>query len=321
MWILFQNKNTKNSIHIFIFVTNRIISNMLSITPKELTPVQVQAYLQAAVGPRPIALASTIDEDGNANLSPFSFFNIFSSNPPILIFSPARRVRNNTIKHTLINAEATKEVVINIVNYDIVQQISLASTEYGDGVDEFVKAGLTKVKSDVVKPYRVAESPVQLECKVNQIVPLGTEGGAGNLVICEVVKIHIHEHILNENGAIDQAKIDLVARMGGNWYTRANAGMFEVEKPLTTLGIGVDSVPEEIKKSDIFVGNDLGKLGNIEHIPTIEEVSAFLNDNQEIKILLESNNTEEIYKKAKELLDNDKVLDAWKIIVSIQNKN
>ncbi len=294
---------------------------MLSITPKELTPVQVQAYLQAAVGPRPIALASTIDEDGNANLSPFSFFNIFSSNPPILIFSPARRVRNNTIKHTLINAEATKEVVINIVNYDIVQQISLASTEYGDGVDEFVKAGLTKVKSDVVKPYRVSESPVQLECKVNQIVPLGTEGGAGNLVICEVVKIHIHEHILNENGAIDQAKIDLVARMGGNWYTRANAGMFEVEKPLTTLGIGVDSVPDEIKKSDIFVGNDLGKLGNIEHIPTIEEVSAFLNENQEIKILLESNNTEEIYKKAKELLDNDKVLDAWKIIVSIQNKN
>ncbi|RRJ88944.1 flavin reductase family protein [Paenimyroides tangerinum] len=294
---------------------------MLSITPKELTPVQVQAYLQAAVGPRPIALASTIDEDGNANLSPFSFFNIFSSNPPILIFSPARRVRNNTIKHTLINAEATKEVVINIVNYDIVQQISLASTEYGDGVDEFVKAGLTKVKSDVIKPYRVAESPVQLECKVNQIVPLGTEGGAGNLVICEVVKIHIHEHILNENGAIDQAKIDLVARMGGNWYTRANAGMFEVEKPLTTLGIGVDSVPDEVKKSDIFVGNDLGKLGNIEHIPTIEEVSAFLNDNQEIKSLLDSNNTEEIYKKAKELLDNDKVLDAWKIIVSIQNKN
>lgn len=317
MLIIFQIKNTKNSIHIFIFVTNRIISNMLSITPKELTPVQVQAYLQAAVGPRPIALASTIDENGNANLSPFSFFNIFSSNPPILIFSPARRVRNNTIKHTLINAEATKEVVINIVNYDIVQQISLASTEYGDGVDEFVKAGLTKVVSDVVKPYRVAESPVQLECKVNQIVPLGTEGGAGNLVICEVVKIHIHEHILNENGAIDQAKIDLVARMGGNWYTRANAGMFEVEKPLTTLGIGVDSVPEEIKKSDIFVGNDLGKLGNIEHIPTTEEVSAFLNDNQEIKKLLDSNNTEEIHKKTKELLDNDKVLDAWKIIVSI----
>jgi len=294
---------------------------MLSITPKELTPVQVQAYLQAAVGPRPIALASTIDEEGNANLSPFSFFNIFSSNPPILIFSPARRVRNNTIKHTLMNADATKEVVINIVNYDIVQQISLASTEYGDGIDEFIKAGLTKVTSDVVKPYRVAESPVQLECKVNQIVPLGTEGGAGNLVICEVVKIHIDEHILNENGVIDQVKIDLVARMGGNWYTRANTGMFEVEKPLTTLGIGVDSVPEEIKKSNIFVGNDLGKLGNIEHIPTTEEVSAFLNDNQEIKKLLENNKTEEIYKKAKELLDYDKVLDAWKIIVSIQNKN
>lgn len=294
---------------------------MISITPKELTPVQVQAYLQAAVGPRPIALASTVDENGNANLSPFSFFNIFSSNPPILIFSPARRVRNNTIKHTLINAEATKEVVINIVNYDIVQQISLASTEYGDGIDEFIKAGLTKVASDVVKPFRVAESPVQLECKVNQIVPLGTEGGAGNLVICEVLKMHINENILNENGGIDQAKIDLVARMGGNWYTRANAGMFEVEKPLTTLGIGVDSVPEEIKKSDIFVGNDLGKLGNIEQTPTSEEVFAFLNENQDIKMHLENNNTKEIYKKAKELLDADQVLDAWKIIVSIQNKN
>lgn len=294
---------------------------MLSIIPKELTPVQVQAYLQAAVGPRPIALASTLDENGNANLSPFSFFNIFSSNPPILIFSPARRVRNNTIKHTLINAEATKEVVINIVNYDIVQQISLASTEYGDGIDEFIKAGLTKVASDVVRPFRVAESPVQLECKVNQIVPLGTEGGAGNLVICEVLKMHINENILNENGGIDQAKIDLVARMGGNWYTRANAGMFEVEKPLTTLGIGVDSVPEEIKKSDIFVGNDLGKLGNIEQTPTSEEVFAFLNENQDIKMHLENNNTKEIYKKAKELLDADQVLDAWKIIVSIQNKN
>lgn len=294
---------------------------MLSITPKELTPVQVQAYLQAAVGPRPIALASTIDENGNANLSPFSFFNIFSSNPPILIFSPARRVRNNTIKHTLINAEATKEVVINIVNYDIVQQISLASTEYGDGIDEFVKAGLTKVTSDVVKPFRVAESPVQLECKVNQIVPLGSEGGAGNLVICEVVKMHIHEHILNEKGVIDQAKIDLVARMGGNWYTRANAGMFEVEKPLTTLGIGVDSIPEEIKKNNIFVGNDLGKLGNIEHIPTQNEVNAFLIENQDIKSLIAQQNKEEIYKKAKELLDADQVLDAWKIIVSIQNKN
>lgn len=291
---------------------------MLSITPQELTPAQVQAYLQAAVGPRPIALASTIDQNGMPNLSPFSFFNIFSSNPPILIFSPARRVRNNTIKHTLINAEATKEVVINIVNYDIVQQISLASTEYGDGVDEFLKSGLTKIASDLVKPFRVAESPVQLECKINKIVPLGTEGGAGNLVICEVIKIHIQDEILNANGAIDQHKIDLVARMGGNWYTRANQGMFEVEKPLTTLGIGVDSIPEEIKKNNIFVGNDLGKLGNIEHIPTLEEVSLFLDENQDIKTFKENNQTEEIYKKAKELLDSDKVLDAWKAIVSIQ---
>lgn len=291
---------------------------MLSLTPKELTTVQVQAYLQAAIGPRPIALASTIDENGNANLSPFSFFNLFSSNPPILIFSPARRVRNNTIKHTLINVETTKEVVINIVNYSIVQQISLASTEYGDGVDEFLKAGLTKVASDLVQPFRVAESPVQLECKVNQIVPLGTEGGAGNLVICEVIKIHIQDEVLNANGAIDQHKIDLVARMGGNWYTRANEGMFEVEKPLSTLGIGVDSIPEEVKKNNIFVGNDLGKLGNIEHIPTPEEINLFLNENQDIKSFKDNNQTQEIYKKAKEFLDANLVLEAWKTIVSIQ---
>ena len=168
---------------------------MLSIDPKELTAVQTQAYLQGAVGPRPIAFASTVDEEGNPNLSPFSFFNLFSSNPPILVFSPARRVRNNTVKHTLLNCEATKEVVVNIANYDMVQQLSLSSTEYGDGVDEFIKSGFTKLPSDVVKPFRVAESPVQLECKVNDIIALGDQGGAGNLIICEVVKIHISHHL------------------------------------------------------------------------------------------------------------------------------
>lgn len=194
---------------------------MLSIDPKELTAVQTQAYLQGAVGPRPIAFASTVDEEGNPNLSPFSFFNLFSSNPPILVFSPARRVRNNTVKHTLLNCEATKEVVVNIANYDMVQQLSLSSTEYGDGVDEFIKSGFTKLPSDVVKPFRVAESPVQLECKVNDIIALGDQGGAGNLIICEVVKIHICEAVLDDKGVIDQHKIDLIARMGGNWYTRA----------------------------------------------------------------------------------------------------
>jgi len=289
---------------------------MLSIQPKDLTPVQVQAYLQAAVGPRPIAFASTIDENGTPNLSPFSFFNIFSSNPPILIFSPARRVRNNTIKHSLINAEATKEVVINIVNYDMVQQTSLASTEYADGVDEFIKAGFTKLASDLVKPFRVAESPVQLECKVQNIVPLGTEGGAGNLVICEVIKMHISEDILTESGSIDQHKIDLVARMGGNWYTRANNGMFEVEKPLTTLGIGVDALPEDVKKNPIFVGNDLGRLGNVEHLPTAEEVMAFKAEHQDVKVFSENQQTEELYKKAKWFLEQNDVLAAWKTILS-----
>jgi len=289
---------------------------MLSIHPKDHTPVQIQAYLQAAVGPRPIAFASTVDENGTPNLSPFSFFNIFSSNPPILVFSPARRVRNNTIKHTLINAEATKEVVINVVNYDMVQQTSLASTEYGDGVDEFVKSGFTKLASDIVKPFRVAESPVQLECKVQNIIPLGTEGGAGNLIICEVVKIHISESILSDNGSIDQQKIDLVARMGGNWYTRANDGLFEVEKPLTTLGIGVDALPEDVKKNTIFVGNDLGRLGNVEHLPTTEEITAFKSENQDVKVFSENNQTEELYKKAKWFLEQDDVLSAWKTILS-----
>ncbi len=289
---------------------------MLTLDPKELTPVQIQAYMQGAVGPRPIAFASTIDADGNANLSPFSFFNLFSSNPPILIFSPARRVRNNTIKHTLINAKATEEVVINIANYDMVQQVSLASTEYGDGIDEFVKAGFTKVPSEVVKPYRVAESPVQFECKVQQIVPLGTEGGAGNLIICEVVRIHINKDILDSDGKIDQHKIDLIARMGGNWYTRATPGMFEVEKPLTTLGIGVDALPEDVKKSPIFVGNDWGKLGNVENLPTAEEIIQFKADNPDIAVFAENGQFDDLYKRAKQYLDHNDVLLAWKTILS-----
>lgn len=289
---------------------------MLSINPADLTPVQVQAYLQGAVGPRPIAFASTVDEEGNPNLSPFSFFNLFSSNPPILVFSPARRVRNNTVKHTLLNCETTKEVVVNIANYDMVQQLSLSSTEYGDGVDEFIKSGFTKLASDVVKPFRVAESPVQLECKVNDIIALGDQGGAGNMIICEVVKIHISEDVLDSKGGIDQHKIDLIARMGGNWYTRATPGMFEVEKPLTTLGIGVDAIPEDAKKSGIFAGNDLGILGNVEVLPTPNEVEAFLNENSQIKNWKNDNNKELIYKKAKEFLSENDVTSAWKTILA-----
>lgn len=289
---------------------------MLTINPKEFTPVQLQGYLQGAIGPRPIAFASTVDANGTPNLSPFSFFNLFSSNPPILVFSPARRVRNNTTKHTLINCEATKEVVINIVNYDIVQQVSLSSTEYPEGVNEFEKSGLTMLASDIVKPFRVAESPVQLECKVNDIVALGTEGGAGNLVICEVVKIHIDEAILDEKGNIDQHKIDLVARMGGNWYTRANMGMFEVEKPLTTLGIGVDTIPDFIKENSIFNGNDLGKLGNIEVIPNEEEIAIFVQENFSVKAVLSSDDELKRFQLAKDYLDKNEALTAWKVLLA-----
>lgn len=289
---------------------------MITIDPKEISTVKLNGYLQSAVAPRPIAFASTISASGKPNLSPFSFFNVFSSNPPILIFSPARRVRDNTTKHTLENVKATKEVVINIVNYDIVQQVSLSSTEYADGVDEFLKSGLTKIPSDVVTPFRVAESPVQFECKVNDVIALGTEGGAGNLVICEVVKIHIHESVLDENGMIDQHKIDLVSRLGNNWYSRVNAGLFEVAKPLTTLGIGVDAIPDFVKESGVFDGNDLGKLGNVEALPTTEEVRIFVNENFAVKGVLSADDLLKKHQKAKEYIDNNEVLAAWKVLLA-----
>jgi flavin reductase (DIM6/NTAB) family NADH-FMN oxidoreductase RutF len=289
---------------------------MISIDPKSIETAKLQGYLQGSVGPRPIAFASTVDEDGNPNLSPFSFFNVFSANPPILVFSPARRVRDNSIKHTLINCEATKEVVINVVNFDLVQQTSLASTEYADGVNEFEKSGLTAVASDLVKPFRVKESPVQFECKVNQIIPLGTEGGAGNLILCEVVRIHIDEAILDENGSIDQYKIDLVSRLGGNWYSRSNQGLFEVPKPLSTLGIGVDAIPKHVKESSVFDGNDLGKLGNVEALPTTEEVSIFVKQNFSVKAVLSSDDVEKVHLEAKKYLNDNDVLSAWKVLLA-----
>jgi flavin reductase (DIM6/NTAB) family NADH-FMN oxidoreductase RutF len=291
---------------------------MLSIDPKDISPVKLQGYLQSAVAPRPIAFASTLDENGIPNLSPFSFFNVFSSNPPILIFSPARRVRNNTVKHTLINAQNTKEVVINVVNYDIVQQMSLSSTEYPDGVNEFIKSGLTMLPSDVVKPFRVAESPVQFECKVNDVIALGDQGGAGNLVICEVVKIHINEAVLDKDGVIDQHKIDLVARMGANWYSRSNVGMFEVEKPLTTLGVGVDAIPNFVKESPFFNGNDLGKLGNVEAIPTEEEIAIFVQSNFTVKAVLSADDELKKQRLAKDFLDQNDTIGAWKVLLAKQ---
>ncbi|NND16383.1 MAG: flavin reductase family protein [Eudoraea sp.] len=292
------------------------MSSFKSIAPSELTTQQLHGYLLGAVGPRPIAFASTMDLDGNPNLSPFSFFNVFSANPPILIFSPARRVRNNTTKHTLQNAEETYEVVINIVNFDMVHQMSLSSTEYPDGVNEFVKSGLTMLPSDEVKPFRVAESPVQFECKVIRIEALGGEGGAGNLIICEVVKVHINEEVLSEEGSIDPFRIDQVARMGGNWYTRAVSGLFEVPKPLSSLGIGVDSIPEDIRNSNILTGNDLGKLGNIETLPTQEEIDDYMASDHEIRGLVSSDDTTQIHARAQNYLKENDVLSAWKVLLA-----
>ncbi len=293
---------------------------MLTINPSEHSVPKIHQYLLGAVAPRPIALASTIDKDGNPNLSPFSFFNVFSANPPILIFSPARRGRDNTTKHTYHNAKDMREVVINVVNFDMVQQVSLASCEYGAGVNEFVKSGLTPLKSDLVKPFRVAESPVQFECVVKEVVELGDQGGAGNLIICEVKLIHINENILAEDGNIDQDKIDLVGRLGRDWYTRASGdALFVVEKPNQKLGIGVDAIPAVIRNSMVLTGNDLGKLGNINSLPEPEEVEAAAT-NYNLRSILNSQadgmeKREELHILAKKLLDENHVLEAWKVLL------
>ena len=289
---------------------------MVSITASEVPTARLHGYLLGAVGPRPIAFASTIDGRNRPNLSPFSFFNVFSSNPPILIFSPSRRVRDNSTKHTLENVLNNMEVVINVVNYDMVQQMSLASTEYGQGENEFIKSGLTMLASDMVKPFRVAESPVQFECKVVKVEPLGKEGGAGNLIFSEVLKIHVDADILDENGTIDQYKIDQVARMGGNWYSRANMGLFEVPKPLSNLGIGVDQIPEQIRLSNVLTGNDLGMLGNVEKLPSSEEVMKYVDDNVDVRSILSAGDKALLHTKAQELLKNKDVLSAWKVLLA-----
>jgi len=292
---------------------------MLSINVKDLTPAELQNYLQHAIAPRPICFASTIDKEGHVNLSPFSFFNLFSSNPPIVVFSPARRVRDNTTKHTLQNVLEVPEVVINIVDYDMVQQTSLASCEYPKGTSEFTKAGFTEQKATMIAPPMVKESKIKLECKVNQVIPLGTGGGAGNLVIAEVLMMHIDESVLNEQGKIDQRKLDLVARLGGNWYTRANAStIFEVEKPNTQLGIGVDALPATIRNSKILTGNHLGQLANVNVLPFVDP--AFHDDTLKNIIQYYSINPDEMEKElhtyAKELLDNGKVNEAWQVLLS-----
>ncbi|GAB4326897.1 MAG: flavin reductase family protein [Flammeovirgaceae bacterium] len=284
---------------------------MKTIVPQEISTLELQGYMQSAIAPRPIAFASTIDREGNVNLSPFSFFNMFSTNPPILIFSPARRVRDNTTKHTLENAMEVPEVVINVVNYSLVEQTSLASTEYDKGVNEFIKAGLTAIPSEKIRPPRVKESPVQFECKINEIRPLGDKGGAGNLIICEVLLMHIDEKILDEKGKIDARKIDLVARLGGDWYCRAfGDALFEVEKPLAKKGIGIDQLPEEIRKSCYLTGNQLAKLANIEKIPSREDL-----DKISVPIISGEKN---IHLLAASFLESGKIMEAWKVLLKYQ---
>ncbi|MEI7802589.1 MAG: flavin reductase family protein, partial [Bacteroidota bacterium] len=252
---------------------------MIRIDPKEIATAKLHAFMLGSIAPRPIAFASTIDKNGISNLSPFSFFNAFGSNPATLIFSPARRVRDNSIKHTLENVYDIKEVVINVVNYDMVHQMSLSSVEFAKGVNEFEKSGFTPVASEMVKPFRVKESPVQMECKVVEVKEMGHEGGAANLIICEILLMHVSENVLDANGRIDPHKIDLVARMGNDYYCRASgSAIFEVPKPNTKPAIGYDAIPERIRLSKVLTGNDLGQLGHVEILPSWDEVSLIRKD-------------------------------------------
>ncbi len=287
---------------------------MISINPENVSTGELHGHLLAAIAPRPIAFASTISKDGAVNLSPYSFFNVFSANPPVVIFSPARRVRDNTVKHTLENVLEVDEVVINIVNYNMVQQMSLSSTEYPKGVNEFKKAGFTELESVKVKPPRVAQAPVQLECKVLNVVALGDQGGAGNLVIAQVVQMHIDDNILDANGKIDPVKIDTVARMGGNWYSRAKEGMFQVPKPLRSMGIGVDNIPEPIRMSNVLTGNDLGQLGNVEALPSLVESTSFM-ETYHPEVLIQGIKQEK-HKIAKQYIAKGEVAKAWMTLLS-----
>jgi flavin reductase (DIM6/NTAB) family NADH-FMN oxidoreductase RutF len=294
---------------------------MKTFYPSDLSTPEFHALLQGAVAPRPIAFASTIDKAGNVNLSPFSFFNLFSTNPAILIFSPSRRVRDNTTKHTLENVLEVPEVVIHVVHFGMVEQMSLASSEYAKGVNEFEKAGFTQVKSNEVKPPRIKEAHVSFECKVNEVKSLGDQGGAGNLVICEVLVAHVNEAILDEEGVIDPRKLDAVARLGGNWYSRASgASLFQIPKPLRTLGLGIDLMPLEVRNSTLLSGNNLGRLGNVEAFPSEDEVAAF-GQSEEIKEMKvrfqhdQDSMLDHLHLLAKEALDEDDVERAWLILL------
>lgn len=286
---------------------------------KDLKPVEKQYYLQHVIGPRPICFASTVDRAGNINLSPFSFFNMFSSHPPILVFSPSRRVRDNTIKHTLENVREVPEVVINIVDFDMVQQMSLASCDFPRDINEFIKAGFTQVPATLVKPPMVKESKVNLECHVLEIKPLGDEGGAGNLVICEVIRMHIADELLDENKKMDQRKLHHIARLGGDWYCKVDASnLFQVEKPNVKIGIGVDSLPASIRESKVLTGNNLGQLANVYEMPVVDP--AFSDD--KLKNIFQyfslnpADMETELHRYAKELLDNGKVYEGWQVLLA-----
>ena len=297
------------------------MNSTTSIDPNSISTVEMHKILLAAVAPRPIAFASTIDSNGIVNLSPFSFFNVFSANPPILIFSPARRTRDNTIKHTLENIYETKEVVINTVNFPMVEQMSLSSTEYDKGVNEFEKSGLLAIPSIVIKPPRVAESPVSFECIVDKIIELGDQGGAGNLIISRIVYVHINDKYLGNNWELDTQEMDLVARMGGNWYTRVSKdSLFEIPKPILAKGIGVDNLPKHIFKTDVLSGNNIGRLGNIEKIPSEKEVDQFKNSPELVRVLQESNDQKKllaVHLIAKNHIENNNLDLAIKAIFSI----
>jgi flavin reductase (DIM6/NTAB) family NADH-FMN oxidoreductase RutF len=294
---------------------------MKTFYPKEMSTAQVQNILQSVVTPRPIAFASTVDREGHPNLSPFSFFNMFSANPPILIFSPSRKVRDNSTKHTLDNVLEVPEVVIHIVGFDRVEQMSLASTEYPKGVNEFEKAGLTPLKSDLVAPPRVKEAAVAMECKVIEVKALGLEGGAGNLVICEVVAIHLSESIMDEMGTVNPYKLDPVARLGGSWYSRITLeSLFQIPKPLANLGIGVDQIPEEIRSSPILTGNNLGRLGNVMQLPSAEELAEFSQSEEVENMRKRFRNDpdswiDHLHTRAKEELESGDVHVAWKFLL------
>ena len=292
----------------------------MEIIPGEVSTVKLHGFLVSSVAPRPIAFASTVDKDGNPNLAPFSFFNAFGANPAVMVFSPARRVRDNTTKHTLQNIIDTKEVVINVVSYSMLQQTSVASAEYPKEVNEFIKSGFTPIPSLKVKPFRVKESPVQMECKVLQVIEMGKEGGAANLIVCELLAMHVNDNILDEQGKIDPNKIDLIGRMGGNYYSRASgSALFELEQPNTKLGVGVDRIPASVRLSKILTGNNLGQLGSILQLPSEDEVEK-MNTSEEIAELYErfKNDNESLedhfHILAKKLLDDGRIADAWKVL-------